>query len=149
MSAHCLCQNLTCSWRDKPESPFSLNIYEVPETSGCLAQESWPALFKCPAAQGWPSGPPSVPSPFAVRLALLRALSPPGRGTHVVHVCTLRLHCSVVCWLEPQAGSGPESLTTEDRCQASCIHCLLEYWVELRASVWCLVWFVCLFVCLL
>lgn len=52
----CLCQNFTCSWREEPESPFSLNIYEVPETSGCLAQESWPALFKCPAAQGWPSG---------------------------------------------------------------------------------------------
>nr|BAC29846.1 unnamed protein product [Mus musculus] len=49
----------------------------------------------------------------------------------------------------PQAGSGPESLTTEDNCQAPSIHCLLQYWGELRASVWCLVsLFVCLFVCL-
>lgn len=34
-----------------------------------------------------------VPSPLAVRLALLCALFPCGRGAHGVHVCTLRLHC--------------------------------------------------------
>lgn len=51
----------------------------------------------------------------------------------------------MVPWMGPQARSGPESLTTEDNCQAPSIHCLLQYWGELRASVWC---FVCLSVCL-
>lgn len=63
-------------------------------------------------------------------------------GTRVAHNCTPRLHCLVVCWMEPPARSGPESLITEDNCQAPNTHCPLWCRVELRASV-------CLFVCLL
>lgn len=87
-----------------------------------------------------------VPSPqLSVRglhFPSLCALFP--LGTHVAHICTLRLHCSVVCWMEPWARGGPKLLTTEDNCQAPSTHCLLRCWVELRASVWFFVLFVCL-----
>lgn len=139
-ASSCLCQNVTRSWRDKPEPPFPLNIYEVPETSACLAQESWPVPCKCPA-QGWPSRPPSRAQPLLsmgdLHFTSLCALFP--LGTQVARVCTPRLHCLVVCWMEPRARGGPESLTTEDSCQAPSTHCLLRCWADLRASfVFCL-----------
>lgn len=111
-ASSCLCQNVTRSWRDKPEPPFPLNIYEVPETSACLAQESWPVPCKCPA-QGWPWRPPPRAQPLLsmgdLHFTSLCALFP--LGTHVARVCTPRLHCLVVCWMEPRARGGPESLT--------------------------------------
>lgn len=100
-------------------------------------------LRKCPA-QGWPWRPPSraqpLPSTGDLHFMSFCALSP--WGTHVAHVCAPRLHCLVVCWMEPRARGSPKSLTTEDNCQAPSTHCLLWCWAELRAS------FVCLFVCL-
>lgn len=78
-----------------------------------------------------------VPSPQLsvgdLHVTSLCALFPLGTG--VAHICTLRLHCLVVCRMEPLARSGPESLIAEDNCQAASTHCPLWCWIELRASV--------------
>lgn len=67
-ASSCLCQNVTRSWRDKPEPPFPLNIYEVPGTSACLAQEvscsgvAMETSVSCPA--------PTVHGRFALHVSL-------------------------------------------------------------------------------